>query len=321
MSQLSIIVPCYNAQLYVKKCLDSLVNQSFGDFTVIIIDDGSTDNTKDVVDFYVKLDSVKFKYIYQENGGIASVRNLGLKHVTTKYFGFLDSDDYFEDTMIEKMINKIKSENSQLVVCNFTWIYDDISKNRVTTEGPYNLENDMMINLFATLWNKIYDTEFIKSLNIQFPDNYRYEDASFLYKITPHIKKISFINESLINYVQRDGSITHTHNSKVKDMIYVFDDILNYYKKNDLYELYKDELEFLFIKFFLGNSFLRTIKITDKKDRKITLQLSWDILNNNFKYWKKNKYIKGYSARNMYYKLISKSNYNLFATLFNIIIK
>ena len=321
MKKITMIVPCYNDAQYIDKCLTSLLNQSSSDFVAIIIDDGSIDESSEIIQQFVSTDPDKFIYVYKENGGIASVRNLGLSLVKTKYFGFIDSDDYLEETMIEQMINKMESDDFDVVVCKFKWIFDDIKKNKITNDGPYTIGSDMLINLFATLWNKVYNTKFVKDLNIGFPDNYRYEDASFLYKITPHITKIGFVDEALVNYVQRDGSITHTHNSKVKDMIYVFEDILNYYKANNLYEEYKDELEFLFVKFFLGNSFLRTTKIKDKHDRELTLQLSWDILNNNFNNWKNNKYIKTKSFRNVYYKSINKSNYKVFAKIFNLLYK
>jgi len=170
--------------------------------------------------------------------------------------------------------------------------------------------------MFATLWNKLYRTDFVKQLDLHFPDGYRYEDASFLYRLAPFIKKWSYVNEPFVHYRQTVGSITHNHNDRVKDMIYVFNDILTFYKENNLFNDYKVELEYLFIRFFLGNSFLRTCQIKDKNDRIKTLDLSYSILVQNFPNWKSNSYINQGGLKNIYFKLINKTTYKLFATIF-----
>jgi len=173
--------------------------------------------------------------------------------------------------------------------------------------------------MFATLWNKLYKTEFIKSLTIDFPVGYRYEDASFLYKITPYIKTWAYVHEPFVHYLQREGSITHNHNEKVKDMIHVFEDLLLFYHQRKLYDAYKSELEYLFIRFFLGNSFLRTCQIKDKQDRQRTLDLSYKILNDNFPHWKANTYLKKGGLKDKYYQTITPLTYRMYAQLFHLI--
>lgn len=314
MPKVSVIVPVYNVEQYLERCLESLVNQTLEDIEIIIIDDSSPDNSHLIIEKYALKYPKKIRAFLKENGGIADTRNFGLTKITGEYFGFLDSDDYCELDMFEKMYNKAKSNDSDIVVSNFTWVWDN--KTALGLESSYKPGKDMIINLFAVLWNKIYKTEFIKEVGINFPKGLRYEDASFLYKLPHHVKKIDFIDESFVHYIQRDGSITHTHNSKVKDMIYVFTGILNYYKEQGIYSTYQSELEYLFIKFFLGNSYLRTIKIKNKKDRIKTLKLSWDILNNNFPNWRNNLYLKEIrSSKHTFFKLINKRTYFIFAKI------
>lgn len=317
MAQISIIVPCFNNEKYIKRCLDSLVNQTLKDIDIIVVNDGSTDKSAEVIN---SIHDSRIRYFYKKNEGIASARNFGISKVESEYFGFLDSDDYCEPETYEILIKKIKEENSDVVVCNFLWEFEGASnKNYVQKEGPYRPGKDMMKNLFATLWNKVYKTSFVKSLNYKFIDGYRYEDASFLYKMCPYVNKISFVDKPFFHYTQRKGSITRTYNEKVKDMVFIFNDLYDYYKSNNLFGEYKDELEYIFIRFFLGNSFLRAAKIKNKEDKKMTLDMSWGILNNKFPDWRNNRFIKqNKSIRNFYYKIINKKNYQLIANIYAI---
>lgn len=312
--KVSVIVPLYNMESTLSKTLDSLVNQSLKDIEILCIDDGSTDSSPDILTSYqAKYPSIKI--FRKDNGGIASARNFGLSKVTAPYFAFVDSDDTVEPTMMEELYLKAIETKAQLVFCDFWWTYPNQEK--IQHDGPYSSQKDLLIGMFATLWNKLYDTAWVKSLKIDFPDGYRYEDASFLYKLVPYTSHWAYIRKPFIHYLQREGSITHNHNDRVKDMIHVFEDLLVFYKDRGFDEPYHAELEYLFTRFFLGNSFLRTCQINDKSDRDYTLSLSFSILNDNFPKWKNNQYIKQGGLKNTYFKLINFHNYIFFAYLFH----
>lgn len=317
MSCLSVIVPCYNGERFIGRCLESLVNQTLQDIEIIVINDGSTDNSQYVIDSYAnKYHNIKAYKI--PNSGIADARNFGVSKVETPYFGFLDCDDYTDVTMFEKMYNKAIETNAQVVVSNFYWVKG--KKKKLEKEGPYNTGKDMLIHLFAVLWNKIYDTEFVRSTNIRFPSGNRYEDAYFLYCLAPNIERIAFVDEAFVHYVQHENSITHNNNEEVKNMITIFDNILNYYAHTNRYDEYHDELEYLHIKFFLGNSFLRSARIDDKQDRDYTIQLGWNMLNDEFPDWHHNHYLKELPGlKNLYFRMVYDWNVMLFAYLFRII--
>ena len=317
MSCLSVIVPCYNGEKFIGRCLESLVNQTLQDIEIIVINDGSTDNSQDIIDSYAnKYHNIKAYKI--PNSGIADARNFGVSKVETPYFGFLDCDDYTDVTMFEKMYNKAIETNAQVVVSNFYWVKG--KKKKLEKEGPYNTGKDMLIHLFAVLWNKIYDTEFVRSTNIRFPSGNRYEDAYFLYCLAPNIERLAFVDEAFVHYVQHDNSITHNNNEEVKNMITIFDNILNYYAHTNRYDEYHDELEYLHIKFFLGNSFLRSARIDDKQDRDYTIQLGWNMLNDEFPDWHHNHYLKELPGlKNLYFRMVYDWNVMLFAYLFRII--
>lgn len=315
MVKVSVIVPCFNAEKYISKALDSLLSQTLDDMEIIVINDGSSDNSKEIIDEYYKKYPDKIRVYHQENKGIASVRNYGLSLVNGEYFGFLDSDDYTKSDMYFKMYAKAKETDADMVVSNFMWVSD--KKERLEKEGPYIAGKDMMVKLFATLWNKIYKTSLIKESGLKFPDGNRYEDACFLYCLSSILKKVEFIDEAFVSYVQVSTSITHTNNQQVKNMITVFNIIYDYYKNNNLFDEYKDELEYIHIKFFLGNSFLRSSLIKDKDDRYNTIMMGFNLLNDKFPNWYKNKYLNEFGGiKHKYFKIVRKWNIMVFSWLY-----
>lgn len=312
----SVIVPCFNASKTVERTLDSLIAQTLQNMEIIVVEDGSTDNTIEVLQAYKQAHPSFNIQIYQkENEGIAEARNFGLSKVTGEFIGFLDSDDYTTETMFEDLYQKAISEELDVVVSDFYWVN---SKGKtIQKEGPYDIGPDMMVHLFAVLWNKIYRTDFIRQLDISFPYGNRYEDACFLYCLVPHIKKIGFLNQPYVHYVQQESSITHTNNAEVKNMIAVFQIILKYHKEHGFYPTYKDALEYIHIKFFLGNSFLRSAQIKDKEDRNRTIEMGWNLLNEEFPNWTKNPYLHSLGGlKNKYFSMVRSWNIKLFAWFF-----
>ena len=315
--KVSIIVPIFNAERYLSATLESLVQQTLRDIDIICINDGSTDHSLAICEDYQSKYPDLIRVFSKPNGGIADARNFGLSKVTSPYFGFLDSDDTIEPKMFETLYNKAIEEDADVVLSDFYWSYPN--KENVIKDGPYANNKEILTSMFATLWNKLYRTDFIKSLDIHFPTGYRYEDASFLYKITPYIKKWSYVSEPFVHYRQTTGSITHNHNDRVKDMIHVFEDLLTFYKQRAVYPEFERELEYLFIRFFLGNSFLRSCQIKDRRDRELTLNLSYKILTQNFPKWKRNPYLKGPGLKNKYYKTVNGDTYPIYAFIFSIL--
>lgn len=315
MLKISIIVPLYNMEAYLAKTLDSLIAQTLQDIEILCIDDGSTDSSPDILERYRRLVPQKIKVFRKVNGGIADARNFGLSKVTAPYFAFVDSDDTVEPNMMETLYLKAIETKAQMVTCNFWW--SEEKGERLQKDGPYLNQKELLTHMFATLWNKLYETAWIRSTNLSFPTGYRYEDASFLYKLVPYLERWSYVDEAFIHYLQRPGSITHNHNDKVKDMIHVFEDLLLHYHHKGFYESYQPELEYLFIRFFLGNSFLRSCQIVDKHDRKLTLDLSYKVLTNHFPNWRRNDYLRKGGLKDKYYLTVNDTTYSLYATVFH----
>lgn len=312
MPKVSIIVPVYNVEKYLKKCLDSLVNQTLQDVQIIIVNDGAEDNSGKIARKYQEKYSNKILYLEKENGGLSDARNFAFPYVKGEYIGFVDSDDYIELTMYEKMYEKAKSENADLVECNFAWVYDN--KTKLDICSCYKYKKEAFINGRVMMCNKIFKTE--KIINNKFPVGLRYEDVQFFYTILPNISSASCIDEVMYYYMQRENSIVNNQNEKTKDIFTILQNIVSYYKENNLYEEYKQELEYMYIRFLMGSSLLRMVKIKDLKVRKELLNQTWTVLNENFPNWKQNEILKkAKSKKNLYYKSINKFTYKIYTKI------
>ena len=315
MNKISVIVPVYIGEKDIGRCLFSLLNQTLP-VDIIVVDDGSKDGTRQVVEKLAQTHP-EIHYFYKENGGIANTRNFGIEHVENEYFGFLDSDDYVEPEMFATMLKEIEKTNSDICMCNFLWVYENSTK--LAKDIGYQNKHELLEGMFATLWNKLYRTEWFKATGIAFPDGLRYEDASVLYRLVNHMDHVCYVEETFVNYVQREGSITHTFNININDMIEVFKGIKAYYQEVGTYAEYRDEIEYLFIRFFLGNSYLRACRINDREVRQDTLNKGWDFLLANYPNFKQNRYLKGSGLKNKYFSLMNRTMYFSNVYLFRVL--
>ncbi len=316
MAKVSVIVPCYNAVQTLPRCLESLVHQTLEDIEILCIDDGSTDETLALLQEYEKEHPAKIIVFHKQNGGVASVRNYGLDRAEGEYIGFVDSDDYVETVMFERLyeLAKIKGD-AKVVSSNFWFTYND--REVLFEEYPYKDTRDMLVHIYAVLWNRIYRRDWLEALRLRFPTLTRHEDASFLLRLA--LKCDSFVSTSspFYHYVQREGSITRTNPDKTKDAVNMLEGVLEYYKQNDKEEEYHEELEYVFIRFCLGDPYRYTCKIQDAKERKKALTLLWDTLNAHFPKWKDNRYLRILPGlKHRYWRMMNPLLYYGGSTLF-----
>ena len=318
MPKVSIIVPVYNVEKYVEKCLQTLINQTLKDIEIIVVNDGSTDNSANIINKYASNFSDVIKCYDKENGGLSDARNYGMQYATGDYIAFLDSDDYVEIDMYEKMYNKAIEENSDMVECDFIWEYPD--KRIIDTGIIYNNRKDMITYARVVAWNKLIKRELIGRAKVIYPKGLRYEDIEFFYKMVPYYDKVSFVKEPLVHYVQRDSSISNVQNERTREIFDVLDNSINYYKENGLFDEYKDELEYTYARILLCSSLFRMVKIKNKETKRELLNKTWDKLNSTFPNWKKNNILrKDKSKKNLYMRTINKITYRVYCFVFGII--
>jgi len=318
MPKVSVIVPIYNVEKYLEKCINSLLSQTLEDIQIILVNDGSKDNSGNIAKEYEKNNKDRVIYVEKENGGLSDARNYGLKYATGDFIAFLDSDDYIEKNAYEEMYNKAIEENADYVECDFIWEFPN--KIRIDKQYPYKNKKEMLSFVRVVAWNKLIKRQLIIDNNLEFPKGLRYEDVEFTYKLIPFINKFAYVDKPFIHYVQRKGSIANVQNERTAEIFTVLDNVIEFYKKNNIYEKYRDELEYNYARYLLCSSLKRMCKIKDKTIRKKLLTESWKRLNLNFPNWKENVILKTVNiGKNKYMRTVNKSTYKIYSKILEII--
>ena len=259
---LSVIIPVYNVENYLNECLDSVTSQTLEDMEIICIDDGSTDNSLNILKEYSKKDK-RIKIITKENGGQATARNLGIKEAQGEYIAFVDSDDFIEPTMFEKLYTKAKDNNLDIAMCKIA-TYDNQTEEIKDNVWYYMLgvfrdfEKDIFnhkdtkeftCHIAVTPYNKIYKTTLLKENNILFPEGLIFEDEKFFYDTYLRAKRVSIVDEFLYYYrINRKGSTVDTiKDNDFSDIVPISKLIRETFKETDNYEDYKILLSNRFI--------------------------------------------------------------------------
>lgn len=317
MKKVSIIVPCYNSSTYLERCMTSLLNQTLREIEIILIDDGSSDDTLSLLKKYEKEYKDMITVVaLPKNKGLGNARNEGIKKASAEYIGFVDSDDYVDKNMFYEMYEKAKKDKSEVVECDFIWEFPD--KNVVDVGREYTPLKEMLTRVRVMACNKIYKTTWLKRVNPQFAVGLKYEDVLFTYQYVPYVKKVSFIRTPFYHYVQRKSSLANHQTKRVREMYDVLQQVLDYYKEKNIYSEYKEELEYLFTRYLLGSSYKRASKIENRSDRRKVLKEGWAFLNATFPNWKKNIYLKDKGLKNIYLRRMNKFLYHTNTIIFRI---
>ncbi len=207
MPSVSVIVPVYNVEDYLERCLDSLVSQSLEDMEIIVVDDGSGDNSPSIIDRYVSL-YPNIIALHVPNGGVSKARNIGIEKATGRYIGFVDSDDYVSPLMFEKMLNAIEETDSDVVQCMPSGEGED-EKPSSSITGKDEIITAYMDGVITNcVWDKLYLRALVGDM--RFPEDLRFaEDFEFNASVLSSSSKVSFIPDMLYYYTLRESSESH----------------------------------------------------------------------------------------------------------------
>lgn len=242
MAKISIIVPVYQVEKYIRQCIDSILAQTFTDFELILVDDGSKDNSGKICDEYAEKDK-RIRVIHKENDGLSDARNKGLDNASGNYFMFVDSDDYIAPNMAECLYKKISEAKADIAACNYRYVFED-GKKDFSTENKaevinaneifYNRKNERNYGFWTIACNKLYKREKFKSLRFRFGKYHEDEFwANDIYQMD--IKAVT-VSESLYYYRQRGNSIMGNKNiRKCFDIIEAFEERINVYLNEEKY--------------------------------------------------------------------------------------
>ena len=242
--KISVIISVYNTANYIKKCLDSILNQTYKNLEIILIEDGSTDNSVEILKKYEKKDSRIVLIINEKNMGLAASRNKGLARATGDYIGFIDSDDYIPLNYYETLIKAIEKEHADVAICDINLIFENEKTEilRKCCEGEWNIVNIIDNGMVASACNKLFKAELIKKYS--FAVGKINEDIAVVIPTLIHAKKISYAN-CTYNYVQRNNSIQNSAFSMKRfDIIDAVDTTLERIQDCEHYEDIKDAIIF-----------------------------------------------------------------------------
>ncbi|MEQ8154210.1 MAG: glycosyltransferase family 2 protein [Clostridiaceae bacterium] len=291
---ISVIIPIYNVEPYLRRCINSVLNQTYNNLEIILVDDGSPDNCGIICDEYAK-NHDRIKVIHKRNGGLSDARNAGLNIASGKYIGFIDSDDWVSNIYLQKLYDLISNHNSDISVCNFVKAYDEkdlLSNNHCIELYEYNnIEalnqyfNKYYIQMVVS-WGKLYKTALFK--DIGFPVGRIHEDEFTTHKLLYKANKVVFTTESLYYYWQRQDSITGV-GFNLKGRLHRLEALkerCEFYKHSGLEVLWKNALRIYFyeIIYIYGSINCKENKSTIFELKIKANEIKETILNNDFSF-------------------------------------
>ncbi|WP_054834619.1 glycosyltransferase [Methanobrevibacter arboriphilus] len=253
--KISVIIPVYNAEKYLKQCLNSITKQTLRDIEIICINDGSTDNSLKILREYAEKDE-RFKIINQKNAGAGSARNVGLDNATGEYVSFIDADDWIKHKLYKKLYSIAEKENLDIIM--FKMINYDHEKDKLYETNYYNLSElkkwfdgslfsekitkNKIFNMSVSPGGKFYKRSLIESINARYPEGIIFEDTPFYMETYLNAKRCKIINEYLYFRRRSEKSVTTQFDKHYEDIIYMSNILIDLFKKHDKYKSYKKGL-------------------------------------------------------------------------------
>ncbi|MBR3236712.1 glycosyltransferase [Candidatus Saccharibacteria bacterium] len=289
-AKISVIVPVYNVEEYLPKCLNSLTSQTEKDIKIICVDDGSTDGSLAILKEYEKKDK-RILVVSKKNGGLSSARNAGLLKCDTEYVMFCDSDDFYAKRMCEKMLSTIEEDESDLATCTQNVIYlthsemkeSDRNYYRLNYVGKQYIHDELILKTDVSVLNKIFRMSVIQKYDIKFPEGLNNEDFYFYNAYMSVAKSISYVNQRLYNYIRREGSIMSSNFAADKmsmDHLLVAEKLFDFYKKTGFLKKHRD----LFWKQWVM-SFWFSVEHSSKQHKEEIVRRARSFLKDNYKEW------------------------------------
>ena len=244
--QISIIVPIYNTEQYLHRCIDSVLAQSYKDFELLLIDDGSKDSSGTICDEYAEKDS-RVRVFHKENGGLTSARNAGLAIASGEWIMHLDGDDWIEQDMLERLIQKGEDTGADIVMGDFLFAYSDRDILYSLPDWDNNKTaslNRYITSVWTCVWGGIHKRSLYEVYQLKSPQGVTYcEDFHLIVRLCYHARKVVNIHQPFYHYRQQEGSVMHNLNKRTeRDEQWVYQDIIRFFKEQGVYDDYRKRM-------------------------------------------------------------------------------
>lgn len=272
MTKVSVIIPIYNVENYLARCLDSVTSQTYSDIEIICINDGSTDSSPMILEAYANFDK-RIKVINQENGGLSCARNTGIANATGEYILFVDSDDIISTNTIKSLLKNAEENEADVVIFSYVQGDSDLQPERflgsraLTNIGVFNIDTistSLYQEIIICAWNKLYKTSLIKE-KIKFNEGQIYEDIPFWVEVFTTAKRITYVFEPFYFYrTNREGQIMQYNDERALDIIKAFDNVERIYKTTGYWGKYKHAIQMCMMLVFLSKYYNARSDIKEK---------------------------------------------------------
>ena len=319
MIRLSIVVPVYNVEKYLRQCLDSVIVPGTDEYEIVCVNDGSTDGSAKILEEYSEKHPELVRVITTVNGGLGAASNNGINAAKGEYVGFLDSDDYLVPGAVEEMLDACRS-NADLVIFDFNEVNDQgnliaVKKGCSREAGVFTLESyPQLLFEYPSRANKLFKRALFEEHDIRYPSRVWFEDYRTNPKLYPLCRSIRYEGKAWYNYRQQENSITHGKNTERNlEIIDAAEDLLQYYEREGLFEKYREELEYSVFYNVLLTSTDRVNLINPKSDVQGKLL---EYMRNRFPDYEKNRYVREMGMKyQLLHRLIKNRWYDLLHTV------
>lgn len=319
--KISVVIPVYNVKDYLPKCIDSVLAQSFSDYEIVLVDDGSTDGESGAIcDRYGQEHPGCIRVIHKENGGLGDARNVGADAAKGDYILFVDSDDYIAEDTLEKLAAAAEEFDCEVVTFGFVTDTDGVLSapflENLPERTPLKMaENKRMMFAAPNAVIRLWSREFLNRTGIRYPGRVWYEDIRTTLKLLTAADSVVYLPESFYRYVVREGSITRNvnveRNSEIMD---AFDDLIGWFREKGLFEEYYNELSKLAVDHLLLAASVRVIRVDPKHELIGKFQ---DYMDANFPDYMENPYMAELSrSHKLLLSLLRKKSYGTVKLLF-----
>ena len=307
-NKVSVIIPVYNVQDYIKECIDSVTANSYQNIEILAVNDGSRDYSRKILEELQEKDS-RIIILDKENGGLSDARNYGMKHSTGDFYLFVDGDDVIHQDTVKELLEALESNHSDIAVCDMEYFYEDSDERKYSSGGDFSTtsckENPKLISINNSACNKLFKKEVFN--DIEFPIAKYYEDLACIPILLYKANKVTKVNKAFYYYRQRKGSIAHSANKKLFEIYDALDGIYEYVKNHGNEQAILEEIRHLYIVHGLTLTTLRIKDFDDKSVRKEYLNENMDRLEQSYPNYKNDSlYKKASIKQRIIYELLRK---------------